>query len=146
MRVSTIKVEKYQIPSEVKISIGGYPGPWYSLQKEGDALVYTNAPTLEALDDPLRELIRPSPSQWQSFLIKLDRLGVWNWREHYELPVCDGTHWSVKIVCGSRVANSGGSNCYPGGSDGQGSGPGISRSFNSFLSAVQQLIGGREFK
>ena len=34
-----MKVEKYQIPSEVKISIGGYPGPWYSLQKEGDALV-----------------------------------------------------------------------------------------------------------
>ncbi len=141
-----MKVEKYQIPSKVEISIGGYPGPWYSLRKEGDALVYDHTPTVEAFDNPLRELITPSASQWQSFLIELDRLGVWNWREHYELPVCDGTHWSVKIVCGSRVANSRGSNYYPGGPDGQGSGPGISRSFNSFLSVVQQLIDGREFK
>ncbi len=133
-----MKVERYQIPSEVEISIGGYPGPWYSLRKEGDALVYAHTPTVEALDNPLRELVSPSASQWQSFLTQLNRLGVWSWREHYELPVCDGTHWSVKIVCGSRVANSGGSNCYPGGPDGQ--------EFDSFPAAVQQLIGGREFK
>jgi len=42
--------------------------------------------------------ITPPAKSWKSFWKTCNRIGIWDWREHYEEPgVCDGTGWDVHI-------------------------------------------------
>jgi hypothetical protein len=100
------------LPKRLRISIGGYFGPCYSVTLEEGRLIYTYSargpsggePKPEwPLEPKLRELlglgplpgpdeILPSAKQWQAFRTALNRLNVWSWQAKYSDPaVCDGT-------------------------------------------------------
>ena len=100
------------LPKRLRISIGGYFGPCYSVTLEEGRLIYTYSargpsggePKPEwPLEPKLRELlglsplpgpdeIQPSAKQWQAFRTALNRLNVWSWQAKYSDPaVCDGT-------------------------------------------------------
>ena len=133
------------MPDELEISIGGYPGPFYSLSQANDTVVYGSRTVGE--DSFREEVIIPTAEQWQSFWTALDKIGIWKWCSSYSTPdVLDGTGWSVKIVRGDRTIETGGLNGYPGGRTGQECKDDPTKRFNTFLRAVRDLVGGREFE
>ncbi|MGE5597926.1 MAG: hypothetical protein ACM3XS_00930 [Bacteroidota bacterium] len=87
------------------------------------------------------EIVDPAPKAWSRFRAALDRLGVWDWRAEYYTQACDGTSWAVKIRYPDREIESSGSNGYPGSG-----GADESEEFAELLTAVRDLLGGREFR
>lgn len=141
------------LPVVLKIHIGGFFGPSYWVELRGESLVYrvrdidpkTNAVRLTS------KVITPSASQWRRFWRAMDEVGLWRWRAHYANPgVFDGTQWRVEVVFAGRRAQASGSNAYPG----EAARPPISssvdtetsRTFNTYLRAVEDLLGGERFR
>jgi hypothetical protein len=157
---STVKA----LPERLRISIGGYFGPCYSVTLEEGRLIYTYSargpsggePKPEwPLEPKLRELlglsplpgldeIQPSAKQWQAFRTALNRLNAWCWKAKYSDPgVCDGTGWSAEIVYSDRSLLSSGNNCFPG-RDGRAisvTGDERDNTFEKFSRAVARLVG-----
>ena len=127
------------LPELFKLYVGGFLGPSYEIELEGDGLVYRlseDGPEPQAV---LR--IDPGTRRWRSFWKRMDALEVWNWLPHYPNPgVTDGTGWSVEISKGERWVSSHGSNNYPD----RGGLPDCSepsREFREFCRAVRRLLG-----
>jgi hypothetical protein len=155
------------LPERLRISIGGYFGPCYSVTLEEGRLIYTYSargpsggePKPEwPLEPKLRELlgleplpgadeIHPSAKQWRAFRQELDRLNVWCWQSNYSnSSVCDGTGWSAEIAYSDRSVVSSGNNCFPGW-DRRAlpiTEDGTDNTFEKFCHAVARLVG-REF-
>jgi hypothetical protein len=143
---STVKA----LPKRLRISIGGFFGPCYSVTLKKGRLTYTYLSSRDSYSrelEPQREEIQPSPKQWQNFRRTLNRLNVWCWQAKYSNPaVCDGTGWSAKIVYSDRSLVSSGDNCFPG-RDGRAlpiTGDERDNTFEKFSRAVARLVG-REF-
>ena len=132
------------IPDHLRVYIGGFGSPSYSLEKSGDRLIYK-------ADDwekgPIEKIISPTEDQWQTFRKALDEIGVWQWKARYENPhVSDGTQWELKIHWDGKKKRCYGSNSYPLG-DGRPSGePDSLQAFEQFLNAVRILIGSLPFR
>jgi len=75
------------------------------------------------------------------FWEKIDKLGVWEWSEHYIIPeyvYIDGDSWNLKIQLGDKKIEYSGSNAYPG-KDGEIVENKIT--FRRLLLALNKLIG-----
>lgn len=134
---------KPNLPSSLEISIGGYFSTSYSVTLKGNLLQYS---AYEPGSPPQAETIEPSSDDWTEFYNELNTIGIWNWEEHYDANVCDGTQWTVSIRWGDRKCKVDGSNNYPlaDGTPSDTCEP--SETFERFLQAVSRLAGGRTFE
>jgi hypothetical protein len=142
------------LPERLRISIGGFFGPCYSVTLKERRLTYTYLQSRDSCSqelgpEPQREEIEPSAKQWQNFRSTLNRLNVWCWQPNYSDPaVCDGTGWSAEIVYSDRLLVSSGDNCFPG-RDGRAipvtADGGSDNTFEKFCRAVARLVG-RQFQ
>ena len=129
-------------PDRLIINLGGFDGPSYELVLSNGVLWYKSGDYIFQLESRKAEPIQPSDEQWKNFRESLDQLDVWNWKTNYvDLKVLDGTQWGLTIAYSNRTMTIEGSNGYPGSKDAQ-----PSDLFNNFLSAVEQLIGGKKFR
>lgn len=69
---------------------------------------------------PIENTFRPSVAQWQEFWLKMDALGVWNWRSNYEPDAKNGEPieteapvWKVTLDVGNRKVDSLGKQVFP---------------------------------
>ena len=124
-------------PTVFSVSIGGYMGNSYSIEKTGNTLLYKYYDYGYELK--ATETILPSCSQWKSLGRTLDKIGIWEWETEYPNPgICDGTSWSVEIEWGDKKILTHGDNNYPDGNY-------DSNEFQAFIRAIRRLIGGKEF-
>jgi hypothetical protein len=132
-------------PTKLKVSIGGFMGPSFSIQlQENGMVVYEAYGGGHILED--RVEIRPTGSEWAGFLEEINRLGVWKWRREYSLQVCDGTQWKLEVEHAGRNIEVFGSNCYPSADGSPNCSPTPTECFEQFCVAVSKLAGGRPFR
>lgn len=108
----------------VRFYLGGYPGPFYTVESDGPELVY-----LPREDGEQR--ITPTPAQWAAFGRTLEAAGVWRWQPAYvpDLMILDGTQWELELGDGKRELRTEGDNAEP-------------ATFKVFLRALRKLLGG----
>ena len=127
------------VPSRLTASVRGYLSSSYKIELQEDGnLVYWQNSTAFALLAPTaeQETLRVSEERWSRFREALDDARVWTWDEAYiDSNVLDESTWQLEVVYPDRSLNSHGSNATPKG-----------KQFRKFLSAVEELIGGREFR
>ena len=111
--------------------IGGALGPSYSLRLlPNGALEYhaTNGMKREA------SVVSPSADAWLRFYSDCKKIGIERWESDYsDKNSCDGTFWRLRIGIGDISYEGKGRNDYPSG-------------FDDMLMAIQNLIGGLNFK
>jgi hypothetical protein len=94
-----------------------------------------------------KKSIEPTSDQWACFKMTLDELNVWNWRKHYDNPgILDGEGWDLDIVWGDRSICSFGDNNYPKKDASPSNNAGATSTFNKYIKAIKQLLGGMELK
>jgi hypothetical protein len=97
----------------IEASIGGWPGPAYSVRGADATVTYQHLArygegeadqvTLEVTEEELAEF-------WEA----VDAGGVWDWAAKYvDDKVLDGTHWAITLERSGRRVESQGSNAYP---------------------------------
>lgn len=121
-----------KFPNRFKIGIGGSFGPSYYLEISKESLCYRYFERRSEFSK--FELITPSISDWGLFWQSLENINVWQWEfEYCNSDILDGTSWSIDIEWKYKTILSSGTNSYP-------------DNFESFLMAVRQLIGNRDFQ
>lgn len=118
------------LPTKFHAFIGGFFGTDYTIELDGQELVYLADETHSG--EGRRERISPTGDEWNTFWKQLNELGVWEWKRKYETEICDGTQWELDIKYGDKKRKCYGSNAYP-------------DRFDEYLQAVKELLGGREF-
>ena len=131
-------------PAVFRAFIGGFMGPSFSVELDGDELVYRHSPGAYANWQELR--LDAASLDWDALRATLDELNVWRWRDDYRSSVIDGTHWSLHLAWGESSCSAGGANCYPDSHAEPFPGSEPSPTFECYLSAVQRLLGGRRFR
>jgi hypothetical protein len=134
------------LPTRLRRFVGGFLGPSYWVDLEGDALTYRARrfdPEANRFKETIKRGIKPSADQWGRFWRALDEARLWQWRAHYPAPpnLADGTQWSVDIDVRGRVVKSSGDKNFPGRPSGV-----TSELFEKYLAAVRALLGGEEFR
>ena len=126
-------------PEHLKIFVGGYTGSSFGVRWEDGTLFYDRFDYGYELAETVN--LQPDDDTWKEFWSTLDEIGVWQWNPKYNNPaILDGTNWSVELSRGDHNVDSQGSNCFPGNSSEDDSGP-----FGQFCEAVSKLAAGREF-
>jgi hypothetical protein len=129
------------LPGRLQFSIGGYLGESFSIELRDGVLEYKRFSPGYNLD--ATETFSPTPAAWETWLTAADQLEVWSWLPSYDIPVVDGTSWHLQLEHGGRVADSRGSNGYPGDADLTTSVHAVSARFRALLEALSHLVGGR---
>ena len=131
------------LPSQFRLSIGGYFGRSYLVEQSADELIYHRR---DESGQELVETVAPTKEQWRAFWKKAERVKIWKWQPKYANPgVCDGTNWSVEIEHGCHTVTSSGNNNYPVTPEEPSFEPEPGKLFKAYLRAVRSLLGGREF-
>ena len=133
------------LPKVFKAFIGGFMGPSYSFELNGDTIAYQESRA--GKPSPMKN-IKPTAAQWTAFRKAADEINVWRWVAEYPNEnVLDGTHWSLEILFPDGTAvKSKGSNSYPG-RDGKANGsPQVTRAFQYYLDAIKALTDGQAFQ
>ena len=149
------QLPSYYLPTEFTLNVGGFFLPSYSVELRGESLLYRIRdidPETHAVRETSK-VITPSASQWRRFWKAMDEVGLWRWQSEYANPdVADGTQWGLEVAFGGRRAKSSGSNAYPSDvatspdpSRPDASLPERSGVFEKYLSAVENLLGGKRF-
>ena len=142
-------VDRNVLPQRFSVSIGGFTGPSYKVNLEGDHLVYQ---AMGAGWHPQNtKRLHPSSEDWQHFWRAADKVELWRWRTSYKpRTVCpDGTSWEVELAFNDKHVHSVGLEAYPGNADPRSTVEESAASkarFDQFTQAVSKLIGGREFR
>jgi hypothetical protein len=126
------------MPRKFHAAIGGFLGPSCGVEMTGpDTLTYTYTPRPSgAPPKPQQTTIKVTGAQWKVFRARLDAAKVWAWEENYTNPsILDGTLWNILIDFGGKRMKSEGRNAYP-----------ERAQFDAMLAAVQELLGGKEFR
>lgn len=134
-------------PDEFYAFIGGYMGPSYRVELRDGLIEYTRSG--DAYETEETAEIEPTDDQWAPFLNVLDDVDFWNRKRRYEdSQILDGTHWTIRIAVHGRRHESSGSNDYPGPSleEQLSEGATDERPFKQFTAAVEELLGGRDFR
>jgi hypothetical protein len=128
-----VKVVTTEAPSLLRLYIGGFLGPSYTVTWQGSGLLY----------EPDSLWLEPTDREWEQFWDRCDELRVWDWKPEYHAssPVMDGTSWEVHIVCRRGSVNSSGSNAYP-----PGGGMNETKKFRAFCEVVSALVEGNPFR
>lgn len=114
--------------TQLEVSIGGYFGGHYSIEKiDENTLRYD----VVLNGDYTSQEIIISEAEWLLFFNKLEKIGVKKWlplyKDFFSELIMDGTSWHCEIITPSWKIVSGGSNCEP-------------DNFSKFLKAIRQLI------
>ena len=140
---SNRKANSYaEVPSTFAASIGGYGGDSFAVECTDGKLLYRK----HDWHTERREVLSPSPQQWQQFTSMLDQINVWVWKERYEQPILDGTSWSLHVEWGDKSVETSGSNGYPTATGALSKAFDPTPVFRTYLKAVSQLLGGRTFR
>lgn len=132
------------IPTRFEFKVGGYLGSSYEFVFNSGRLEYR---TFGYGFEPKTEAsLVVSDEEWQRFREAVEQLHIWDWQSDYEVPVLDGTEWSLRLQYGDQAIESSGSNGYPGDPPSSTEGPEYSRAFNRFLEAVNHLLDGLSFR
>ena len=84
-----------------EVHSGGYGGPSFSVEKDGEVLVYKIFKSGYSLKKTQK--ILPTPKEWKIFLDSCDRIRIWEWHPRYEEPgILDGSSWRVIIEKGDK--------------------------------------------
>lgn len=121
-----------EIRTAIRLYIGGFDGPNYVVQVNGNVVKY-EVTGMTGGDKKPTETFNVSTQKIQDFINKLKTLGIQEWRGDYSnISLVDGTHWSVMIKHKDLSMSSQGSNNFP-------------DNFQSYLEAVKTLIDQRNF-
>ena len=127
------------LPKRFTIFIGGFMGPSYLVEMDAKASVLRYQYFRNEAKKELK--IQPTPQQWEKFWIQMDKSKIWSWKADYPNPsVCDGTQWKIIIHYADHKIEAKGDNNYPTGRGGT-----SGKEFDTFLKAVQKLLGGVDF-
>jgi len=136
------------VPGKLHLSIGGFVGPFYWVDLQGDSLTYRarryDAKAKE-FKETVKQGIKPSEAQWRQFWKALEEAHTWQWQANYPAPpfIADGTQWSVELDWAGRSVKSTGNNNYPGKTSLQSP---SSELFEKYLAGVKALLGGEDFR
>ena len=126
-------------PRRFSASMEGFSGPSYSVRMyaDGSLLEYLYNPRgFTMRPEAQRTVVKVTPQQWAAFRRNLETAQFWSWEKEYtDNDVPDGTTWRTEVAWADRSGASWGRNSYP-----------DARQFSIFRTAVQELIGGREFR
>ncbi|MGE5465410.1 MAG: hypothetical protein ACM3PB_00760 [Betaproteobacteria bacterium] len=126
-------------PDLFDVSIGGYTGK-SSRARWQDGLLFCESASY-GYETECQKTVTPAPAQWALFRGTMERIGVWQWSGEYVDPaILDGTGWSVEITWNDRYVKAEGSNAYPGSNSSE-----YSKAFQSFIAALNRLIGIKDF-
>ena len=138
------------LPDQFEVFIGDYWGPSFKIKKSRhDRLEYLTMGygfRLEAI-----QFIYPDRVQWEMFWHEIEQLGAWNWGRDYNGPLaCNCTHWYVEIEHNDKKLESSGDNLLPAVADTildeeEQRPEKAAIDFDSFLTTIQKLLGGRKF-
>ncbi len=146
MATTTSAAEPSAVPKTFRAHIGGFGGGDFVVELRDNVLTYT-ARARERGQPARTETIVPSAAQWREFRAALDDLRIWEWKKEYASKgIVDGTQWSIDIAYADRSLAAQGSNNFPD-AGGQPTGdPVPTKTFQRYLAAVKNLLGGREFE
>ena len=131
-------------PRNFSARIGGMLGATFKVELHDGGLVYSKMHGRKA-SDPIK--ITPTSKQWREFRAALDDLKVWQWEpEHMNRKIMDGTQWALEIEYPDCKLKAIGSNSYPDENGKPNGRPEMTPSFQRYLSAVENLLGGKSFK
>lgn len=125
-------------PKRLVAAIGGFLGASYRvvLNDDGSVNYLQNPRTLVSLPGTKRTSVHVSDEQWRHFREVLNQANIKGWKNQYiDRGVVDGTSWEIDVEYPDRTFKSQGLNAYP-----------DSKSFDLFLSAVSELLGGKDFR
>jgi hypothetical protein len=125
----------------IKISVGGFLGPSFSIETSRDKIIYTKRM------DKVPEIIeiKPTPEAYAAYKKALDEINIWGWTDTYFNPnVRDGTQWDIEISYTDKTIKASGSNAYPDETGKSNQSPTQTAYFAKFMEATKALIGGKE--
>lgn len=122
-------------PRVFRASVGGFFGPSFSVEWQGDQLVYK---CREGTEERGRLQVRPTVARWRRFWDACDRIGVWSWPRSYSSSglVKDGRGWELEIDSLRGSVRSEGDNAYPPGGDLD-----ETKEFRTLCRAISSLVG-----
>ncbi len=128
-------------PRELKVSFSGFGFGSHDVTLRGDTLVVTRRDFFQPFTATTTTVV-PDAAAWARFWAAATAAGVPAWPRRCENPIiADGAGFSLRIVAGTRVWESQGSNSYPQANGRCNGDPGQSEDFRAFTAAVSQLIG-----
>lgn len=98
----------------IKASVGGFYGGYYDVEidLENFKTVWSHWGGGHEEETVRKTIRRPTADKLKEQLRSMNLL---NWKAKYEEPgVCDGTHWSLKIVTSAKTIRKHGNNKFPG--------------------------------
>jgi hypothetical protein len=131
-------------PEHLKISIGGYTGPSYFVELDGERLLYTSYESGFIFE--YSQEIYPTEKEWRNFRTNLDKLNVWEWKKEYPNENCiiDGTQWEFEVAYEDRELFTHGDNNYPYNKN-ESINLNSRKDFDKFLRSIVRLIAGLDF-
>lgn len=138
LSLSALHAESCTAPAHFDVGIGGFLGGSFEVKlKSPTQILYLHNPhTFTSAEGTQSESIAVTTAQWEKFCASMEAIKIWNWERRYvDASVMDGTQWHAEMTFGSKSLKTSGYNAYP-----------DSQEFGKFLSAVRELIGGREFR
>ncbi len=136
------------MPEKFSAVIGGFLGSTYAVELRHGALHYTEKRgTSVGYGVISSATVTPTRQQWQEFRKSIDQLNIWQWRADYpSRGVEDGTQWSLEIAYADHALKTHGDNSYPDARGRPYSNPDSTKTFDRYLAAIKELIGGRSFE
>ena len=120
-----VKLRRFEVYS------GGYMGASFSVEKDGDVLLYKTYG--DGYSFKKFQKFKPSPQEWKRFWKACDQIGIWEWHPRYETStIMDGISWRVFIEFDHKKFESSGSNDGPNG-------------LNDLFKTVSELLEGAIF-
>jgi len=124
-----VQMEEY-IPQEFKFTIGGFFSDNCIIEFKDNKLAHGFSNAWDKSNLYSRNEVIPTPSAWNKFWTKVEKIQVWKWKKEYIDPdILDGEQWSLKIKKQNKTLNVYGLNSYP-------------ETFNQFKKAISKLLGG----
>ncbi len=121
----------YKNLKRFEVYSGGYMGPSFSVEKDGDVLIYKTYG--EGYSIKNAQKIKLSPKKWKKISDVCNEIGIWEWKPRYENPeIMDGSSWRVFIELADIKLDSSGSNDGP-------------DNLDILLKSVRELLGGADF-
>lgn len=106
-------------------------GPSFSVEKDGDVLIYKTYGKGYSVKNAQK--IEPSPKKWKKIVNLCNEIGIWEWKPRYENPeIMDGSSWRVLIEIADIKLDSSGSNDGP-------------DNLDVLLKSVSELLEGADF-
>jgi len=125
-------------PMKFSAAIGGLLGDSFAVDLSApDTLIYTHTPRPQGRTPrPERIAVKVTEAQWKKFRAQLDAAKVWTWKADYtNMSILDGTLWKLTADFGDKKIETSGRNAYP-----------AQAQFDAMLAAVEELLGGKDFK